>query len=80
MPGAMGCITAKHPMIFCKGCFMSKFTKGFKAEWNRVYPTYPLPPQPRLRDHFMKGMRDGLIWYFAPARLVWWVLTLGWRR
>lgn len=51
---------------------------SIRAEWRRVYPGVPLRSD-TLWGHFCKGCREGLAWYFAPLRLVWWILRGGWR-
>ena len=56
----------------------SRFWDAFAAEWRRLNPVF-VQPQDSIIRLFMSGCREGLYGFFAPLRLLWWLLWRSWR-
>jgi hypothetical protein len=52
------------------------FKDDFWQEWRRLNPRC-IRPEDGLRVVFFKGFHAGLFGYFAPLRMLWWLLKQG---
>lgn len=54
------------------------FKEQWLGEWRRLNPKY-VRPDDNLRQQFWHAFLEGLPAYFAPLRMLWWILKGGWR-
>ena len=53
------------------------FRERCRAEWKRLNPRYVGEDDTPGRA-LMQAAREGVIGYFAPLRLIWWLLIRSW--
>lgn len=56
----------------------SSFRQRLAEEWCRLTPTR-LPQNASFPEALRHGLRQGAYGYFAPLRLLWWLLIRSWR-
>jgi hypothetical protein len=54
------------------------FKDKWLTEWRRLNPKYARPDD-NLRQVFGHAFQEGLPAYFAPLRMLWWLLLRSWR-
>lgn len=54
------------------------FRQRLRAEWQRLNPRFVLPEH-SLGQCFVAACREGLYGFFAPLRLLWWLVTRSWK-
>lgn len=54
------------------------FQRRLRNEWQRLNPRY-VKPEDTFWQSFLGGLREGLQGFFAPLRLLWWLVTRSWK-
>lgn len=54
------------------------FVRRCREEWQRLNPTF-VRSDASLSESFWGGCREGVYGFFAPLRLLWWLLVTCWR-
>ncbi len=54
------------------------FHKRLQEEWRRLNPRFTSKDD-SLRQSFLGGLREGFHGFWAPLRLLWWLLTRLWK-
>ncbi len=54
------------------------FKNDFQTEWARLNPPYSGPAE-GLKKLFLQGFHEGIHWYFAPLRLMPWLVKATFR-
>lgn len=54
------------------------FCERFMEEWRRLTPA-SVPQDASMLSAFRSSLREGTSYFFAPLRLLWWLVTKSWR-
>jgi hypothetical protein len=54
------------------------FQARLQEEWQRLNPRF-VSMDDSLRQSFLTGLREGFHGFWAPLRLLWWLLTRSWK-
>lgn len=54
------------------------FPQRLRDEWLRLNPRF-VKAEDSLGRSFLGGLREGLQGFFAPLRLLWWLVTRSWK-